>query len=335
MRPRTRLVALAAVAALALAAIVLAARGGGAPPATVEPAGDGEPPDSVQAQIDRALGREGRVMPAPAVAGGERVPGGPEQAKSAAAPVPAAQDGAGSSGGDALASTAERKIVQTASMRLQVKEVGAGFEEVGRIATAAGGFVASSSFSYQGEQQVASVTIRVPASRYQDVLSQVRALGVKVDSEASNASDVTEEYSDLSARLRNLEATEAQLLQLLGQARNINEVLQVQDRLSAVRAEVERVKGRIVLLEKLSEMATLTVHLRPAVAVAKADGGGIDIGREVSEAWEASLEFLGGIAAGVVAVVVFAWWTLPLAVLAWLAWQRWSRPAAGGAAPEA
>jgi hypothetical protein len=324
------LVALAAVAALALAAIGLAARGGGAPPATVEPAGDGEPPDSVQAQIDRALGQEGRVLPAPAVAGGERALGGPEQAKSAAAaPVPAAQDGAGSSGGDALASTADRKIVQTASMRLQVKEVGAGFEEVGRIATAAGGFVATASFSYQGEQQVASVTIRVPASRYQDVLSQVRALGVKVDSEASNASDVTEEYSDLSARLRNLEATEAQLLQLLGQARNINEVLQVQNRLNAVRAEIERVKGRIALLDKLSEMATLTVHLRPAVAVAKAEGGGIDIGREASEAWEASLEFLGGIAAGVVAVVVFAWWTLPLAVLAWLARQRWSRPAAG------
>lgn len=291
--------------------------------------------DGTMAAIDRALGRPesvtskqtaqdeaarssaavGPVAPAPGVAGAGT--GSKEQ------PAPAAPDGS------ALASVNDRKIVQTASMRLQVKEVGGSFEEVGRIANAAGGFVASSSFALQGDQQIATVTIRVPAERYQETLSRVRALGAKVDSEASNASDVTEEYSDLSARLRNLEATEAQLLQLLGRANSVNEILLVQDRLNSVRNEIERVKGRIALLDKLSDLATISVQLRPLAAPAKVDGGGVNIGEEVSEAWDNSLEFLAGIAAGVLSVVVFSWWLIPLAALAALIWQRWlrSRPA--------
>lgn len=287
--------------------------------------------DDVVASIDKALGRGTAVQPQPQPAIGAVPPvsadkGAPVQRSAAnEATASVAPSGGAGSTADPLTSTADRKIVQTASLRLQVKEVGGSFEEVGRIATGAGGFVASSSFAFQGEQQVASMTIRVPATRYQDVLREVRALGAKVDSETSNASDVTEEYSDLTARLRNLEATEGQLLQLLGQARNINEVLQVQDRLNSVRAEIERVKGRMALLDKLSDLATITVHLRPVVAVAKADTGGVDLGAKVSEAWQSSLDFLGGIAAGVLTVVVFAWWLPFLALPAYVAGSRWLR----------
>lgn len=276
------------------------------------------PDTDVMAQIDAALGRPfdgaqdgpSAVQSLPPV---ERDKGGLNK-------PPATRDEA--SGGSAeghpgepsgpLTSLDDRKIVQTASLRLQVKEVGASFEEAGRIATAAGGFVASSSFAYQGEQQIASMTIRVPATRYQEVLGQLRALGVKVDAESSNASDVTEEYSDLSARLRNLEAAEAQLLALLARADTIGEVLQVQDRINGVRGEIEQVKGRMALLDKLSDLATITAHLRPEVVVAKVDARGTKLGDAVSEAWDASIEFLGGVAAVVLTGVVFLWW-LPLA----------------------
>lgn len=269
------------------------------------------PADDVMAMIDRAVG----IEPAPANQSGA----------AEVRPSSAAADGAGG-GVQALPSIqdSDRKIVQTASIRLQVREVGASFEEVGRVATAAGGFVASSNFAFQGEQQVASLTIRVPANRYQDVLREVRALGVRVDNEGSNASDVSEEYTDLSARLRTLEATEAQLLQLLARANTITEILQVNDRLNTVRTEIERVKGRMNLLDRLTEMATITVHLRPAEGVARG-GTGVDLGNAVSEAWHNSLEFLGSIAEGVLTVVVFSWWIFILAIPTLLLLQRWLR----------
>ena len=281
--------------------------------------------ESVAAAIGQAIGREPGSFPALA----------PDIATESKAEPGERGGGVTGSDGDVTATASgadpfglsdDRKIVQTAALNLQVEAVGPSFEAVGRIATAAGGFVASSNFSFQGENQVASMTIRVPTTRYQDVLREVRALGAKVDSETSNASDVTEEYSDLAARVRNLAATEGQLLLLLGEATTINEVLQVQDRLNGVRGEIERARGRIALLDKLTELATVTVNLRPVVAVAQVgEGGGVDLGAEVEEAWDASMAFLGGIAAGVVRVVVFAWW-LPIVGLPLLfILQRWSR----------
>jgi hypothetical protein len=232
-----------------------------------------------------------------------------------------AQAPAAGPGSDALASTADRKIVQTATMSLQVKDVGGGFEEVGRIATGAGGFVASSSFSYKGDTQIASVTIRVPASAYQSVLGDLRALGEKVDSESSEANDVTEEYTDLSSRQRNLEATETQLLTLLAKANSISDILTVQDRLNDVRGQIEQIKGRIQMLDNLSDLATITLHLRPVVAPVENHtdhGHNVDLGHAVSEGWNNSIDFLGGIAEGVVKVVVFAWWIPLVGIPAWL-----------------
>lgn len=230
------------------------------------------------------------------------------------APAAALENSGESQPADAgqLVGSSDRKIIQTASLNLVVEKVSQSFEEVGRIATSLGGFVSSSNFSFQGENQFASMTIRVPVTRYQDALSQLRGLGVKVVSETSQANDVTEEYSDQNARLRSLEATEGQLLQLLGRAENISEVLQVQDRLNAVRGNIEQVKGRIQLLDGLSELATISVHLSPVLVVAPTnETGGTNLGVEISEAWDSSIVFLTDVAAGFLRVIVFAWW-LPI-----------------------
>ncbi len=228
-----------------------------------------------------------------------------------------------SAGGGDLASSLDRKIVSTASLDMQVDDVGGSFEEVGRIATSVGGFVASSSVSYQGERQLASVTIRVPSDSYQSVLGSLRKLGVKVDSESSDANDVTEEYTDLSSRLRTLEATEQQLLTLLTKANNISDILTVQDRLNSVRGEIEQVKGRQQLLDNLTSLATITVHLQPVVAAGHVDhpNDGVDLGAKISEAWDNSIQFLGEIAGGVLTVVVFAWWVPVLGLPLLLAYK--------------
>jgi hypothetical protein len=332
MKKHVRLLGFDVVAVLALAVIGYFGGGGedAANEAVLDEAALGEDfgQDPVMASIDQALGRQ------PSTEVDKQLPSAGSAPEAAIAPAPGgsvaspsrqSEAGGGVPPSDGLASVDDRKIVQTSSIRLRVDDVGGGFEEVGRIATGAGGFVASSNFSLQGEHQVANITIRVPAGRYQQVLSDVRALGAKVEGETSNASDVSEEYSDLSARIRGLEATETQLLQLLTQADTVSEILQVQDRIDDVRGEIERVKGRIALLDKLSDMATITVQLRPVAALAKSDSTGLNLREEVDQAWEHSLEFLGNIAAGVVSVVVFSWWLIPLAVPAAIIGQRWAR----------
>jgi hypothetical protein len=223
----------------------------------------------------------------------------------------------------ALQGLLDRKIAQSTSIDIEVEDIGRDFQELVRLAETAGGFVVSSSFSNRDDEQSADVTIRVPNDRYHEVLAQVRGMG-EVSQEGTDATDVTEEYTDVQARLRTLQATEQRYLELLAQAQNINDILLVQDRLDGVRSQIEQLQGRINLLDNLTELATITVHLRPAGA-AGGGGGGIRPLETAEAAWEASLDALRGLAAATLAVAAFSWWLLPPLIVAGAAARWWKQ----------
>jgi hypothetical protein len=264
-------------------------------------------------------------------------PDAPAAVAAAAAPAPAREAPRTAESGGAPTQTTDRKIIHTLFLDLVVKDVQAEFQKIALIAEQSGGFVAESSLRQENNQRRASITIRVPAGRHQDVLSQIRGLATKVESERATANDITEEFTDLESRRRNLEAAEQQLLVFLGQAKTIQEVLQVQDRLNSTRAEIERIRGRQNLLNRLSELATIQIQLRPEAAPAKADVGG-GPSAALRRGWEASTELLGGVALGLLTAAAFSWWLVPVVlVVAWLArrtLRRAGRPGPPPPAPE-
>lgn len=242
----------------------------------------------------------------------------------------------GEDGSLSLPQMADRKIIRTARLELEVEDVSAAVAEVENVALAAGGFVSGSNVfieeasELEGEDdgaprrtQTATVTIRVPAEAYRSVVSQLRGIAEEVKSESSEASEVTEEYTDLQARLRNLEATEAQLLGLLTKAETISDILTVQDRINSVRLNIEQVQGRINLLDSLTDLATITVQLATFVPLAEEAGGDQGWAAEAWDgAWEGSQDavvVLGTVA--IVGGVVLAWLAVP-AVVVLIAWRR-------------
>jgi len=247
-------------------------------------------------------------------------------------------------GGLSLPQLADRKIIRTATLELEVEAVGGAVQEVESIAVAAGGFVSRSSVfieepSELGEEddvaprrtQTATVTIRVPAEVYASVMSRLRGIAEEVKSEISEASEVTEEYTDLQARLRNLEATEAGYLELLTKAEEIADILIVQDRINSVRLEIEQVQGRVNLLDSLTDLATITVQLTlPPVATEEPDGGQGWAAEAWDAAWEGSQDavvVLGTVA--IVGGVVLAWLAIP-ALVALAAWRLFGLRRSGG-----
>ena len=229
----------------------------------------------------------------------------------------------------------DRKIIRTARLELGVENVGAAVAEVEDVAEAAGGWVSASSVfidepttSDAGDDETrrrtetATVTIRVPAEAYRSVVGQLRGIAEQVRSESSEASEVTEEYTDLQARLRNQEATEAQLLELLDKAETIPDILTVQDKVSQVRLEIERVQGRINVLDSLTSMATITVELAAFVPAVATDGGQSWAANAWDVAWEGSqitVVVLGS--AAIVGGMVLAWLAIPLLVIAFVWWR--------------
>lgn len=157
--------------------------------------------------------------------------------------------------------TADRKIVMTGAITLEVTDISKALEAISSLASQYNGYVVSSSQHADDKAPGGYISIRVPAGKFNDALRQVRSLAVKVLNENSNSQDVTEQYTDLQAQLHNLEATEAQYLDLMKKAVTIKDILDVQRELSNVRGNIERVKGRIQYLERTSDMSLINITL--------------------------------------------------------------------------
>lgn len=269
-----------------------------------------------------AIGGRGGGFPGEMVAPEEGMKG---TASVAPAPSGAQMAGDTATGTSLPAVEAGRSIIRTGSIDVEVHSVVDAFEQVRAIAAGAGGFVADSTFTGGGDNHAARLTLRVPADRFGDVVTQLRGLAVEVRSISSNSRDVTGETADLDATLRNLRAVEAQYATLLGRAGSIGDVLQVQERLNQVRLQIDRTEARRTLIQSQTEMATLAVTLQPAGTAARGTG----LRSAAGEAWQASLDTIEGIATAAVVVAVYSWWIVPLVVLAvFLLRRRWMRRAA-------
>jgi hypothetical protein len=185
----------------------------------------------------------------------------------ARAPVPEAPSGYGAVD-EETARIAERMVIHTVELRLIVKDTQVSLQAVQSLADEMGGYVASSRTWHTEEQLSASLTLRVPADQLNTALEKLRALALEVDGESITGEDVTQEYVDLEARLRNEEAYEKELLALLTETRertsDAEDILAVYERLTEVRGRIEQIKGRMQYLENMSAMATITVELIPS-----------------------------------------------------------------------
>lgn len=233
-------------------------------------------------------------------------------------------------GGQSLAQL-DRKIIFTANMTLSADDVSASFNQASILARSNGGYIESSNFSggADPERRSATLTVRVPVENYEGFLASVRGMsGLTVESEGSNSSEVTEQYTDLSSRLRNLERTEQQYLDLLAQATTINDILTVQDRLTSVREQIEQIQGRLNVLDNMTDFATVSMTFVPVLAVVETpkESGAPSLASVWQTSWERSLEAAQWVAAaGVVIVVATAWLIVPVALVA-LAARRFRRP---------
>ncbi|HIP95831.1 MAG TPA: DUF4349 domain-containing protein [Anaerolineae bacterium] len=159
----------------------------------------------------------------------------------------------------------ERMIVRTVDMELIVHDTAASLESVRALVTEFDGYIASSRSWHEEGVLAARLTIRVPAGDLETVLEQLRALG-QVESESQSGEDVTDEYVDLQARLKNLELAEQELRELLKtrqETGKTEDILEVYRELTNIRGQIEQIKGRMQYLENMTALATINLTLTP------------------------------------------------------------------------
>ena len=155
-----------------------------------------------------------------------------------------------------------RKIIYTATVKLVVELFDPVPDRVDALVDRFGAYVARSQITGSaGSPRHGEWTIRVPADRYRAFLTAARAIG-RDQNVSSNSQDVTEEYYDVEARIRNKQQEETRLLDLVAKAASrLDEVLTLERELSRVRGEIEQMQGRLQVLGSLTTMSTVNLDV--------------------------------------------------------------------------
>ncbi|MFI5496468.1 DUF4349 domain-containing protein [Actinoplanes sp. NPDC051859] len=190
------------------------------------------------------------------------VEGGAAPADQAAAPAPAQEQ----QGKDATAkapdlSVDQRSIIYTGSITLRVENVSTAAARVTGIVTGAGGFIGGDKRSSSGEGPAdATLTLRVPADKFQAVVDQVAGLG-KEEQRGINTEDVTEQSVDLQARIATQQARVDSGRKLLAQAKSLDDLISLEREVASRESDLASLQAKQRRLADLTALSTITVVL--------------------------------------------------------------------------
>jgi len=154
-----------------------------------------------------------------------------------------------------------RKLSYSADVVLRAGDPWAVADRARAIAADLGGDVLSIEQSGETDSRSARLSMRVPATRFEEALARLRELDAEVASSRISTRDVTEEFVDLEARLASKKREEEQYLSLLSQARTVDDTLKVSQALASVRTEIEQLTGQLNALTGRVEYSTINVTI--------------------------------------------------------------------------
>lgn len=211
---------------------------------------------------------------------------------------------------------AQRKIIRSGSMRYKVDDLDASRQLILAQVQAHGGHVEGDDRSERGSSIDLSMRVRIPADRFDAFLGTLHPLGELLDQQIS-ATDVTAQWVDVEARLAAKRKVEERYLAIVGQARTVTEILEVERELGNVRAEIESMEAQMNALKDQVGLSTLTITCTKPQAEGTRDLP--HFGLAVKRGWNLFVSFLVG--------VVHLWPFLLIAggVVFWLTRKRIKR----------
>ena len=176
--------------------------------------------------------------------------------------------------------TVERIVIKNASLAITVDNPEESMKRISAMAEEMGGYVVSAnlyqSYRSDGTQvPTASLTVRIPAERLTEAMDRIKSeTELPVRSENISSDDVTQSYTDLQSRLRNLEAAEKQLQAIMDEAKKTEDVLSVYSQLVSIREQIEVIKGQIKYYEESAALSAISVELAATAASQPIQVGG-------------------------------------------------------------
>lgn len=186
----------------------------------------------------------------------------------------------------------DRKIIRTGDLRFAVDDLDAARATILQRMQTSGGHVEGDERGAWGRNSTLTVRVRIPADRFDAFVQDMQGLG-ELEHQNISATDVTSEWVDVEARIAAKRAVEKRYLELAAQAKNVQEMLEVERELGNVRAEVESMEARMKAMSDQVAMSTLTITCTKQQAITERFSP--QFGVALVEGWNNLLRFAVGL----------------------------------------
>ncbi|HEY8760511.1 MAG TPA: DUF4349 domain-containing protein [Candidatus Dormibacteraeota bacterium] len=163
------------------------------------------------------------------------------------------------------------RVIRTAQIAVEVKNgsFDSTVDKLFALSTNLGGYISGSVANADtGSLRTGTITFQVPTDKFNEAVTQVRALGT-VQNLAIGGQDVSAQYVDLQARLKNAEAQQQAMLALLGQAKTVPDIIAIQNQLGSITAQIEQLKGQIAYYDHATSFSTISASIHEAAVALK------------------------------------------------------------------
>jgi hypothetical protein len=154
-----------------------------------------------------------------------------------------------------------KKIIKDGRMGIEVNDLNLAKSKVDSLLKIHGAYYDNEELTNNGGNSIYSLKIRIPSARFEKFLTQTEKGEKKILYKEIKAQDVTEEFIDLETRLGNKKSYVAQYKNLLSRAKNVEEILQIQEKLRVLEEEIESTTGRLRYLNDQVDFSTLELNL--------------------------------------------------------------------------
>ncbi len=197
----------------------------------------------------------------------------------------------------------DRKIIVSGSISIQVVDFDSSMKSIVDLTKKYGGYVENSyadnnrTYYIEGKQKKlksGNISIRIPSDKFQIVLEEIKIIG-ETSNESTSSVDISDVYYDTATRVRNLKTQEDRLRELLDLAKNVDEILKIENELNRVRSDIELMSTDIKRWDKQVSMSSLYIDLRE---MKDAELSGIDVSTIWGRAYKGLIRAMNNVIRG-------------------------------------
>lgn len=159
-----------------------------------------------------------------------------------------------------------QKIIKKASLRFETNNLESTFAQIQKAIIANKGTVQNDTEGKEYDNIYRNLTVRIPSQKFDSFIKSISEGVSYFERKEISAEDVTEQYIDLTTRLKTKRKLESRYLEILQKATKISEILEIEKQISIIREEIESKEGQLKYLESRVSESVITIEFYKTVA---------------------------------------------------------------------